>query len=65
MRGGHIEIGCALPEGAEVVVLTPGHDEPFELDEAQLATLESRMVEAARGEVESAESVVASLRRAR
>jgi predicted transcriptional regulator len=46
-------------------VLTPGHDEPFELDEAQLAELESRMVEADRGEVEPAESVLASLRRSR
>ena len=58
-------IDGALPEGAEVVVLTPGHDEPFELDEAQLAELESRMVEADGGEVEPAESVLASLRRSR
>ena len=65
VRGGHIEIDGALPEGAEVVVLTPGHDEPFELDEAQLVELESRMVEADRGEVEPAESVLASLRRSR
>jgi hypothetical protein len=65
VRGGHIEIDSALPEGAEVVVLTAGHDEPFELDEAQIAELESRMVEADRGEVEPADSVLASLRRLR
>jgi predicted transcriptional regulator len=65
VRGGHIEIDSALPEGAEVVVLTASPDEAFELDEAQLAELESRMVEADRGEVEPAESVLASLRRSR
>lgn len=65
VRGGHIEIDSALPEGAEVVVLTASPDEPFELDEAQLAELERRMLEADRGEVEPADSVLASLRRPR
>jgi hypothetical protein len=65
VRGGHIEVDAALPEGAEVVVLTPGHDEAFELDDDQLAELESRIVAADRGEVEPAESVLANLHRKR
>jgi hypothetical protein len=65
VRGGHIEIDAALPEGAEVVVLTAGHDEPFDLDDAQLTELETRMAEADRGEVESGDVVLARLRRVR
>lgn len=65
VRGGHIEIDAALPEGAEVVVLTAGHDEPFDLDDAQLTELETRMAEADRGEVESGDVVIARLRRVR
>ena len=65
VRGGHIEIDTALPEGAEVVVLTPGDHEAFELDDAALAELENRMAEADRGEVEPEATVLDSLRRRR
>jgi hypothetical protein len=44
VRGGHVEIDGALPEGAEVVVLTPGNEEPFDLGEDLLAELETRMI---------------------
>ena len=43
-----MEIDGALPEGAEVVVLTRGDEESFELDDAQLSELELRMDEADR-----------------
>jgi hypothetical protein len=62
VRGGHIEVDAPLPEGAEVVVLTRGDQEPFELDDAQLEELELRMAEADAGDVESAEALIAKLR---
>jgi hypothetical protein len=65
VRGGRIELDGALPEGAEVVVLTPGPDESFDLDEVQLTEIEARMTEADKGEVESASSAFESLRRKR
>jgi hypothetical protein len=65
VRGGHIEVDAALPEGAEVVVLTGGGEESFDLGEAQLVELEARLAEADRGEVVSAETVFAKLRGAR
>ena len=65
VRGGHIETDAALPEGAEVVVLTAGDEEPFDLDDAQLAELEARMAEADRGQVEPAAAVLKRLRRTR
>lgn len=65
VRGGHIETDAALPEGAEVVVLTAGDDEPFDLDDTQLAELEARMAEADRGRVEPAAAVLKRLRRTR
>jgi hypothetical protein len=65
VHGGHIEVDTSLPEGAEVVVLTRGDQEPFELDDAQLDELERRIAEADRGEVEPAEAVFAKLRRGR
>ena len=43
VRGGHIEIDAALPEGAEVVVFTAGGEEPFDLDDLHLSELETRM----------------------
>ena len=52
----------ALPRRAEVVVLTVGGEEPFDLDDAQLSELESRMAAADRGETEPAEAVLAKLR---
>lgn len=65
VRGGHVETDAALPEGAEVVVLTVGDDGPFDLDDDQLAELETRMTEADRGEVEPAEDVLGRLHRSR
>ena len=65
VRGGHVETDVALPEGVEVVVLTAGDEEPFDLDDAQLAELEARMAEADRGQVEPAAAVLERLRRAR
>jgi hypothetical protein len=64
VRGGHIELDSALPEGA-VVVLTADAEEPFDLDEAQLTELEARMAEADRGEVEPAAAALERLRRGR
>jgi hypothetical protein len=60
-----VEIDGALPEGAEVVVLTRGDEESFELDDAQLSELELRMDEADKGQVEPADAVLSKLRRAR
>lgn len=65
VRGGHVETDAALPEGAEVVVLTRADDDSFELDDVQLDELERRMAEADRGEVEPADAVLGKLRRAR
>jgi hypothetical protein len=62
VRGGHVEVDGALPEGAEVVVLTGEGAAPFELDEADAAELEARVTEADRGEVDPAPSVLAQLR---
>ncbi len=64
VRGSRIETEAALPEGAEVVVLTPGGEEPFDLDDAHLSELETRIAEADRGEVERAPAVLERLRRA-
>ena len=58
-----METDAALPEGAEVVVLTQGDDAPFDLQEAEVAELESRMAAAARGETETAARVLEKLRR--
>ena len=66
VRGGSVELDAVLPEGAEVVVLTGGDDEPFDLDEACVAELETRMAESDRGgPVEPAAAVFARLRGAR
>jgi len=46
-------------------MLSPSPDERVDLDDLQLAELERRMVEADRGEVEPAETVLASVRRPR
>ena len=61
VHGGRIELESALPEGAEVVVLAPGQDESFALDDAQLAELEDRMTRADLGEVEPAGAVLERL----
>jgi hypothetical protein len=65
VRGGRVETDTALPEGEEVVVLTAGDAEPFDLDDSQLAELETRMAEADRGELDPAKEVLARLRRSR
>jgi hypothetical protein len=64
VRGGHVEIEGALPEGAEVVVLAES-EELFDLDDGQLTELENRMADADRGEVEPARGVLDKLRRPR
>ena len=65
VRGGRIETDAALPEGAEVIVLTAGDEEPFDLDDVQLAEIETRMADADRGDVEPAATVLDKLRRKR
>lgn len=65
VRNGQIATDSPLPEGAEVVVLRAADGEPFDLDEAQLTELETRMAEANRGEHEPASAVLERLRRAR
>lgn len=65
VRGGRIELEGPLPEGAEVVVLAASREEPFDLDDAQLAELEARMAEADRGAVEPVGPVLERLRRSR
>ena len=62
VRGGRIELEGALPEGAEVVVLATGDNEPFDLDDVQLTEIEARMAEADRGEVDPAAAVLERLR---
>jgi hypothetical protein len=65
VRGGHVEIDEPLPDGAEVVVLAPAEDTPFELDDTSNAELESRMAELDRGETVPGETVFDGLRRGR
>jgi hypothetical protein len=65
VRGGRIETDAALPEGAEVVVITGSDEEAFELDEGQMTELETRITEADRGDVEPANVVLGRLRRSR
>jgi len=65
VRGGHVETDTALPEGAEVVILTPGTDEPFDLDDVEIVELEARLTSADAGDVETAAVVFEKLRRAR
>ncbi len=65
VRGGHIELDSALPEGAEVVVITAAAEEPFDLDDSQLTELEARIIEADRGGVEPAAAVLERVLRAR
>jgi hypothetical protein len=65
VRGGQIELEGTLPEGAEVVVLAAGPDEPFDLDDAQLDEIEARMIAAERGEVEPAGALLERLRQRR
>jgi len=66
VRDGRIELeGDPLPEGAEVVVFAADADEPFDLDDAHLAEIETRMLAADRGEVEPVATVLETLRRRR
>jgi len=65
VRRGHVETDVALPEGAEVIILTPGSDEPFDLSDEEIADLESRVTAADAGNVDPAAIVFEKLRRAR
>ena len=65
VRDGRVEVDAPLPDGAEVVVLVAGNDEPFELDEPSIVELESRIAEVDRGDVEGAQAVFDRLRPAR
>ena len=62
VRGGRVETDTPLPEGAEVVVLTDGGEEPFDIDEADTVELEARTAEADGGQVEPAGILLARLR---
>ncbi len=62
VRDGRIETEAELPEGAEVVVLTASTEAPFDLDDAQLGELESRIASADAGDVETSEVVLGRLR---
>ncbi len=46
-------------------MLATGRDESFDLDDAQLAEIETRMAEADQGEVEPASAALETLRRKR
>jgi hypothetical protein len=62
VHDGHVEIETQLPEGAEVVVLVPDNEEPFDLDDPDLAELEKRIAEAEGGDVELAKTVFDRIR---
>jgi hypothetical protein len=63
VRGGRIELDGDLPRGRDVdVVLATKEDDSFDLDDAQLAEIETRMAEAERGELEPAGAVLERLR---
>lgn len=53
----HVEVEVELPEGSEIVVIVPSREEPFELDDANLAELETRMAEAEQGDVLPAQAL--------
>jgi hypothetical protein len=65
VRGGHVELDSALPDGTEVVVLVPADEAPFKLDDASNDELASRMDELDRDETEPAEVLFKRLRPAR
>lgn len=65
VRGGHVELDSALPDGTEVVVLVPTDEAPFELDDASNDELASRMAELDRDETEPADVLFERLRPAR
>lgn len=62
VRGGRVELDGELPEGADVVVVAPSREEPFDLADGEIAELEARVAAANRGEVVSASDVLESLR---
>jgi len=65
LRGGPTIVTPLSARTSHVAMLSPSPDERVDLDDLQLAELERRMVEADRGEVEPAETVLASVRRPR
>ena len=62
VREGRVELEGDLPEGAEVVVLVPNREEPYDLAEVEIAELETRMAAADRGDVVPANDVIQTLR---
>lgn len=62
MRDGRIETETALPEGADVVVLTVDPTDTFEASASEEAVLVGRLKEADAGDLEPAASVLARLR---
>jgi hypothetical protein len=69
MRGrvhhGRVELEGELPEGAEVVVMAPDREGPFDLAEAEVAELEARIASADQGQLVSAVDLIQKLRSAR
>lgn len=59
---GRVELEGELPEGADVVVMAPNREEPFDLAEAEIAELEARMAAVDRGDVVPATDVIRTLR---
>jgi hypothetical protein len=62
VRDGHVEVDSTLVEGTEVVVLVPGEQPPFDVDEEELAQLQACIAEADRGNVIAAGDLYARLR---
>jgi hypothetical protein len=56
-----VEIETPVPEGTEVVVLVPGAEPPFELNDAATSELADRLLEADRGDTVPAERVLERL----
>jgi hypothetical protein len=61
VRGGHVELDGELPEGSEVVVLPVAAGDAFDLSDEDAAELEARANAADKGQVESADAVLARL----
>ena len=61
VRGGQVQLESAVPDGTEVVVLVPGEEPPFDLEEDEIAELEASIAEADRGEVVAASELYARL----
>jgi hypothetical protein len=62
VRDGRVELDRSLPDGAEVIVVVPDDQEPFDLDPADLDELEARLASADAGDVDPAPDVLRRLR---